>query len=387
MAKASDREPSHAQSTRAAPAAKQEAATTAALLEVEEWKYHFHIACSYRNAAERRNRFSGKEEHGGSSQPSVDTAEPGERKRARVCESPQLLDATAALQAAQLAAMRVETEAAVRARAAAAEQEERATTAAAAAAAKEEQAVKAQAAAAKQEAAAKEAAAALEAARLAQRHVRLKLKGRFYTASRSRAVAVSPEPPLALQLPAGCRLLEGAIPEWEAAAAVAELDELFDGPQRDARVRAITAGQKDLKRMQLKMQEGEVSIFSSFKRALVEADEARGRILGEYNTIRSLPSCAKQDLHWDYDPDVVRYMRTRKPCSAILGLQQGARLYVYDTALRHEVTVLVPPGAILLFDGDVAHRGASYAGVNTRVHLYLDVPRVKRDQDFTWFPE
>ena len=139
--------------------------------------------------------------------------------------------------------------------------------------------------------------------------------------------------------------------------------------------------------MQLKMQEGEVSIFSSFKRALVEADEARGRILGEYNTIRSLPSCAKQDLHWDYDPDVVRYMRTRKPCSAILGLQQGARLYVYDTALRHEVTVLVPPGAILLFDGDVAHRGASYAGVNTRVHLYLDVPRVKRDQDFTWFPE
>ena len=251
MAKASDREPSHAQSTRAAPGAKQEAATTAALLEVEEWKYHFHIACNHRNAADRRNRLDKK--HGGSSQPGVDTAEPGERKRARVCESPKLEDATAALQAAQLAAMRVETEAAVRARAAAAEQEERATTAAAAAAAKEEQAVKAQAAAAEQEAAAKEAAAALEAARLAQRHVRLKLKGRFYTASRSRAVAVSPEPPLALQLPAGCRLLEGAIPEWEAAAAVAELDELFDGPQRDARVRAITAGQKDLKRKQLKM--------------------------------------------------------------------------------------------------------------------------------------
>ena len=68
-------------------------------------------------------------------------------------------------------------------------------------------------------------------------------------------------------------------------------------------------------------------------------------------------------------------------------VQQGARLYVYDSRLRREVTVLVPPGAILLFDGDVAHRGASYAARNTRVHLYLDVPGVEREADVTWFPE
>ena len=30
--------------------------------------------------------------------------------------------------------------------------------------------------------------------------------------------------------------------------------------------------------------------------------------------------------------------------------------------------------------------GASYAGPNTRVHLYLDVPGVSREQDYTWFP-
>ena len=57
---------------------------------------------------------------------------------------------------------------------------------------------------------------ALEATLLAQRRVRLKLKGRFHAAVRSRAVASAPEPPLRLRLPApGCRLLEGALPEWE----------------------------------------------------------------------------------------------------------------------------------------------------------------------------
>ena len=49
------------------------------------------------------------------------------------------------------------------------------------------------------------------------------------------------------------------------------------------------------------------------------------------------------------------------------------------------MTVVPPPGAILLFDGDVAHTGASYAGGNTRVHLYLDVAGVVREHNVTWF--
>eukprot|EP00966_Prymnesium_polylepis_P059302 1374746-Prymnesium_polylepis.1 len=117
----------------------------------------------------------------------------------------------------------------------------------------------------------------------------------------------------------------------------------------------------------------EMPIFGSVKRALREADEAYGRTMSEFNVINSAPTCAKQRLHWDYNPNVVRYLR-RKPRSAILALQEGTRLTVYDTELECNVTVLVPPGAILLFDGDVAHAGASYAACNTRVHLYLDVP-------------
>ena len=244
----------------------------------------------------------------------------------------------------------------------------------------------AQAALAEQEARSRTAEADLKAAQLAQRHVRLKLKGRFHYAAQSRRAAVSTEPPLAKELPPGCRLYEGTIAEWEAAEALAQLEELIHGDTPDPRVSSITSGQKDKKRKQLKMEEGELGLFKSFKDALGEAGEAAGRELCEYNVISSLPTCTKQDIHWDYDPDRVRYAR-RKPASAILALQHGSRLYVYDSALKMEVTVLVPPGATLVFDGDVAHRGASYAGLNTRVHMYLDVASVKRDRDYVWFPD
>ena len=233
---------------------------------------------------------------------------------------------------------------------------------------------------------ARTAAAELDAVRRAARPVRLKLRGRFYAASQSRRVAVTTEPPLAEELPPGCRLYEDAIPAWEIAASLAHLEQIIHGDQPDPRVSSITSGQQDKKRKQLKMEQGELGLFKSFKEALVDAGEAHGRELLEYNAISSLPGCTKQKLHWDYDPDRVRYAR-RKPCSAILGLQQGSRLYVYDTHLKREVTVLVPPGGVVVFDGDVAHRGASYAALNTRVHVYLDVAAVRRDQDYVWFPD
>ena len=133
------------------------------------------------------------------------------------------------------------------------------------------------------------------------------------------------------------------------------------------------------------MDEHEAEIFGDFKEVLQEAGFSKDYSLSEFNVIHSLPGCVAQKMHWDYDPTVVRYKR-RKPCSAILALSAGARLYVRDTHLGMDVTVLIPPGAIMIFDGDVAHAGASYAGPNTRVHLYLDVPGVARDQDYTWFP-
>ena len=256
----------------------------------------------------------------------------------------------------------------------------------------------ARAAAAEERRLAEEAIAALQEAQLATRRVRMKLQGRFSKSVNGGAVAPSPEPPLAEVLPIGCRLLEGAIYEWEAVDAVGQLDKLFRRRPRDCRVAPITAGQADLKRVQAKLgakDAAEFPILNSFTRALEEAGEAKGRILSEFNAIESQPTCMKQERHWDYDPTLVRYDAARrcrrshkdKPRSAILGLQPGARLYVYEPVLRRDVTVLVPVGAILLFDGDVAHAGACYAAPNTRVHVYLDVAGVQREKDVTWFEE
>ena len=74
-----------------------------------------------------------------------------------------------------------------------------------------------------------------------------------------------------------------------------------------------------------------------------------------------------------------------KPASAILALQAGTRLYVYDEIARTDVPVALGPGDMLVFDGDVAHHGAWYATRNTRVHVYLDVDMVPREGDVVWF--
>jgi ectoine hydroxylase-related dioxygenase (phytanoyl-CoA dioxygenase family) len=49
------------------------------------------------------------------------------------------------------------------------------------------------------------------------------------------------------------------------------------------------------------------------------------------------------------------------------------------------VPTLLNPGDLLVFDGDVSHAGASYALPNTRVHVYLDVPGLKREAGVVWF--
>ena len=243
-----------------------------------------------------------------------------------------------------------------------------------AAAEQEQRAVEQEQRAVEREQRARDVMEALQSERLAQRRVRLKLQGRFFHRKMGVARVQSfVEPPIALELPSGCRLLENAVAQWEIQGALPQLDQIF---RSDRRVRPITAGQSDSRRAQVELPESELGIFTSFKRALEDAGEMHGRSLSEFNAIRSQPQCAKQHRHWDYDPTLVRYcngqIRRRKPCSAILGLEMGARLYIFDTELAHDVTVLIAPGAILLFDGDVAHAGACYASPNIRVHGYFD---------------
>ena len=125
-------------------------------------------------------------------------------------------------------------------------------------------------------------------------------------------------------------------------------------------------------------------VASALLRALHESGELDGRSHGEINALDSLPGCRQQRLHWDFNPDLCEGL-VCKPASVILGMQCGARLMVRDERANATVPIVLGPGDVLVFEGDVAHAGASYCARNMRVHVYLDVAGVVRDRDFTWF--
>ena len=57
---------------------------------------------------------------------------------------------------------------------------------------------------------------------------------------------------------------------------------------------------------------------------------------------------------------------------------------MYDEERGGDVLVEIPPGSMLIFDGDVAHNGMWCTRSNTRVHLYLDVEGCLREEDTVW---
>ena len=125
-------------------------------------------------------------------------------------------------------------------------------------------------------------------------------------------------------------------------------------------------------------------VATALLRALHESGELDGRSHGEISALDSLPGCRQQRLHWDFNPDLCEGL-VCKPASVILGMQCGARLMVRDERANATVPIVLGPGDVLVFEGDVAHAGASYCARNMRVHVYLDVAGVVRARDFTWF--
>ena len=115
--------------------------------------------------------------------------------------------------------------------------------------------------------------------------------------------------------------------------------------------------------------------------ALQKRGELRGRELRDAVAIHSAAGCGQQPLHHDYNPEALRG-QARKPAGALLALEHGARMRVMG---EHGVRMIcLEPGDALVFDGDVVHAGAAYRAPNTRVHVYLDVPSVKREHDRTY---
>ena len=132
----------------------------------------------------------------------------------------------------------------------------------------------------------------------------------------------------------------------------------------------------DKKRLQCALPECN-AVVQRAMRALGERGFTRGRLFGGAHCLHSLPMCARQMWHTDYDMEAVRRAR-RPPMSVVVALQDGTRLLTLDGAQT------LGCGDILVFGGDVVHAGAEYAKENTRIHIYLDVIDCDRPANVTW---
>lgn len=179
----------------------------------------------------------------------------------------------------------------------------------------------------------------------------------------------------------GCRIYRGAIPLETIEPAVPRLREraLQQGE-------AVTAGQGDRNRVMAEVPPND-ELSGQLRDKLRALGELRGRDWNGAHVLHSKAKCHEQKRHWDFNPDLLEGRRKRKPASAILALEPGARVIFFEDEYMAtgKVPMLLNPGDLLVFEGDVSHAGASYAQPNTRVHVYLDVPDIKREQDVVWF--
>ena len=118
--------------------------------------------------------------------------------------------------------------------------------------------------------------------------------------------------------------------------------------------------------------------------SLVAALEAEGlldgRTVGPAVALHSSAGCAQQDFHTDYEPKRVAAAGA-KPLGVLAALEVGTRF------VTPERTYELAPGDVLVFDGDAVHAGAAYARPNTRLHLYVDSPAVRRAPNTTYLVE
>ena len=148
----------------------------------------------------------------------------------------------------------------------------------------------------------------------------------------------------------------------------------------------IKAEQSDKKRLLGELGNA-VPLREKLHEFLEAKHELKGRTPNDWFALHSQPGCRKQGLHYDYSPDVVFNLGLCggcKPRSVLLALQEGTRLFMRQPFAKASVVVVLGPGDVIVFDGDVAHAGSWYKAENTRLHVYLDVPDVERKRNETW---
>ena len=86
----------------------------------------------------------------------------------------------------------------------------------------------------------------------------------------------------------------------------------------------------------------------------------------------------------DSSPGQIRAVPRRQELGVIAALERGTRFCVAARGGGWE-EIELGRGDVLFFEGDLVHGGAAYPhACNTRIHVYLDVPEIKRPRDATW---
>jgi len=110
--------------------------------------------------------------------------------------------------------------------------------------------------------------------------------------------------------------------------------------------------------------------------------------------LHSASGCQVQMPHTDYvaNDDLLSASDAEMPLGCLIALERATKLYVWPKCIRQAPfdpaavkKVYLKPGDALVFRGDLVHAGADYRRPNTRLHVYLDSPKVKRTRNQTYF--
>ncbi len=177
-------------------------------------------------------------------------------------------------------------------------------------------------------------------------------------------------------------------------------DDHDDEPSRKRRRHA----KDDRRRRQVPLPE-QCAVATELKQAVTAALAAAAVVSGEHRAadwvvIHSRAGCQRQAAHADYEPSdaMSAAPAARMPLGVLVALMPDTRFHAWPRSIgliqrgaaatpppplvRHEL--VLAPGDVLVFRGDLIHAGAEYASENVRVHAFLDSPAVPRDGGYTY---
>lgn len=121
--------------------------------------------------------------------------------------------------------------------------------------------------------------------------------------------------------------------------------------------------------------------------------------------LRSDPGCADQRSHTDYTKqDLLRRKRQRRdllvndmrmPLASVVAVMPNTFFDVWPGAIDcfgqgngrvfSHLRLVLNPGDLLIFRGDLVHGGAAFDTFNIRIHTYMDLETVRRTKDTTFY--